>query len=226
MRIKTENMLEKEIEKIKSWSLDNDIPIFPANIDSDIKKIDWTSTHENTDSSLIGFLDFVKTIKPNFVMLQYNTFDYEVIQDDYIKTCKDLKESDFEDILKKFKELSKTLKTKQGEVYCYELSFVNQGFMFSFERRSDWSDVFSEFSEIVENYKGIDGLVDRYIISDETIELAKELAQFDLFIKDTNKPQRELAASLFFKNKTLNKKILYNFSSIIEYADSIKKLEI
>jgi hypothetical protein len=219
-------MLEKEIEKIKNWSLENNIPIFQANTDSDIKKIEWISIQENTENSLIGFLDFLKAIKPNFVMLQYDTFDYKVIQDDFSKTCKDLKKSDFEDILKRFKELNKTLESKQGEVFYFELSFVNQGFMFSFNNHSSWSDDFSEFSEIVENYKGIDYLIDRYIVNNETIELAKELAQFDLFIKATNKPQRELAASLFFKNKSLNKKILFNISSIIDYADSIKKMEI
>lgn len=219
-------MLEKEIEIIKSWSQDNDIPIFRANKDSEIKKIDWASTHENANNSLLDFLELLKAIKPNFVILQYDTFDYDVVKDDFTKTCKDLKESDFEDVLKRFKELNKTLKSKHSEVYYFELSFVSQGFMFSFDNYSDWSNDFSEFSEIVENYKGIDYLVDRYIINDETIELAKELAQFDLFMKATNKPQRELAASLFFKNKTLNKKILYNINSIIDYADSIKKMEI
>lgn len=219
-------MLEKEVEKIKSWSQKNNIPIFRAYNDSEIKKIDWFSSQENDENSLLDFLNLLKIIKPNLLILNYDTFDYEVVQDDFAKTCNALIESDLVDVLKRFKELNKTLKSKQGEVYFFELSFVNQGFMFSLDRYSDWSDDFSEFSKIVENYKGIDYLIDEYIIPNETIEFAKELSQFDLFIKATNKPQRELAASLFFKNKTLNKKILFNIRSIIDYADSIRKLEI
>ncbi len=219
-------MMEANIELINAWSKTKNIPIFPMEKDKELKKIDWKHQEENSNKSLSDFLDFLIIIQPKFVMLEFDTFDYSILENDYKSTTKGIKEAESNEILPKFSALNKLLKEKDGKIYFLELSFVNNGFCFSFCDYADWSSEYSEYSEIIEEYNNIDYLLDANLINDETLKLAKELANFGTFNKATNKAQRELAASLFFKNRQIGKRVLHNISSIIEYADSIKKMEI
>ena len=219
-------MLEKSIEQIKSWSDTSNIPIFHSEKDEEIKKINWKLLHKTASNSLTDFLKFLSNIQPKFIILEMDRFDYSIVADGYESTINNIKEANSIEVLERFEELNNILKDKHEQAYFYELCFANDGFLFSFSEFADWSSDYSEFADTIEEFKNIDYLIDKYTIPDETMKLSNELAGFELFQKATNKVQRKIAASLFLKDKKLNKGILYTFDSLIEYADSINKMGI
>jgi len=218
--------MKTKLQKIKNWCSSNNVEIFNGEIDNEIHQINWREENKTNENSLDSFLEFVTKLKPRFVILNYDTFEYSILENSIKSTFNELKESNSNDELQRFKSLNELIKTKDGQIYFIELSFAENGFVFSFKEFAEWSEEYSEFNEIQEEYSGMELLSDRNIINNETLKIAKELSKFELFAKAKNKPQRELAASIFFKDKKLNKKILYNISSIIEYADSISKMDI
>jgi len=218
--------MKAKLQKIKNWCSSNNVEIFNGEIDNEIHRINWREENKKNENSLDSFLEFLTKTKPRFIILNYDTFEYSILESSIKSIFNELKESNSNDELQRFKSLNELIKTKDGQIYFIELSFVENGFVFSFKEFAEWSDEYSEFNEIQEEYSGIELLKDRNIINNATLKIAKELSKFELFTKAKNKPQRELAASIFFKDKKLNKKILYNISSIIEYADSISKMDI
>lgn len=218
--------METSLKQIETWSKTAGIPVFPSEKDEKCVTIDWKWQEEDNQKSLSEFLDFLSSIEPKFVMLEYDRFDLTVLESDYQSTTRNIKKADESEVLKRFRSIFKSLKEKDGRIYFLELSFAHSGFCFSFRDFADWSSEYSEFSEIVKEFRYYDITTDRHVINDDALKLAKELANYDVFKEAKNKAQREIAASLFFKNQIIGKRIGYNMGSIIEYADSIKKMGI
>ena len=195
-------------------------------MNKEILQINWTEKNEDIDKSLDNLLDFLIHTRPKFIILNYDTFEYSVMDNSINSTLNELKKSNPKDVLKSFLSLNGLLKTKDCQIYFFELSFVDNGFCFTYQEYAEWSTEFSEFNEIQDEFNRLELLSDRYLINRDTLKITKELSNFELFIKAKNKAQRELAASIFFKDRLLSKRILYNISSIIEYADSISKMDI
>ena len=218
--------METKIEQITAWCRINNVQIFNSEVTQETNQIIWGTENKESNNSLDSFLDFLTTIRPKFIILKYDTFIYSVLEESIKATISELKDSDLKEELQRFKDLNNLLKTKDGQVYTIELSFADNGVIFTYQEFAEWSEEFVEFQEIQDKYEGIELSRDRNLIDKETLKTAKELSKFELFRKASNKPQRELAATIFFEGKKLGKKVIYNLGSIIEYADSIIKIKV
>jgi len=213
-------MIKDNIEKLKSWCKETKTPIFEGDIPTETHKISWK---EKTDAnSFDDFLNFVDEIKPKFLVLDYEIFYYEYRIEDIKKTLNSIEEVD----KNKFSEFNKTLKSQNGNyLYCF-ISFVDNGFSFQFSDFAEWTEIWSEFNEMIEDSNHSEYFENKYLISESVLNIALELSKNELFQKAKNKAQREIAATLFMKGKKFNKKIYVNLGSLIDYADSLIKLDI
>lgn len=218
--------METKMKQILAWCKSYNVQIFRSETIDKTNQIIWGTENKDSDNSLDRFLEFLSNINPKFIILSYDTFIYSVLEDSIKATINELKEPNLKVELQRFKDLDNLLRTKDGQIFIIELSFVDNGIIFTFQEFAVWSDKFSEFKEIQDEYVGLELSRDRHLINKETLKVAKELSNFELFQKASNKPQRELAATIFFEGKKIGKQVIYNLSSIIEYADSIVKMKV
>lgn len=217
-------MIETQIERINAFCRNLGIPIFKGVINGK-KIINWTDGKDEFES-LSDFIDFLTLYKPKFLVLNYDSFSSEYITESYDRTLKEIKKSGQKELLKSFEEICNELKGNEDKIFRFEISFVDNGFCFQYHEFAEWAENILEFNKIDKEFKGMELARSRYLISKETLKLARELSKFELFQKATNKAQREIATSIFLRDRILSKSVIYNISSIMEYGDSIGKMNI
>jgi hypothetical protein len=220
------NNLKKEIEFINQWCLESKTPIFHTDIDSEIKSIKWNSNNEK-ENNIESFIGFLNQFEPGFILLDIDFFEYDFCKEEYEETTHELKKAKEKFIeLDKLIELDKYLKSKDKEIIRYEIAFVNNGYSFSYSKFASFLKEFGEFQEIIDKNHTLNYLQERALINDSLLNTSKQLANFNLFKNATNKPQRELAADFFLRTNNFDKEVYINSKLIVEYADSMIKLNI
>lgn len=215
-------MLKKLIQDIKAWSELNSIPIFEGEKPDTFPTINWE--RNETNDSVLHFLDFVKKINPKFLILNSFVFEY-TYSDTEIQRIKKYIDKDR---IEEFDTLNDLVKSKDGEYLHCSVSFLDNGCLFEFKKWTDWVEDWSSFMELIERYvsKSIEYFEEEYAIDNQILKYAKKLSRTTLFKKAKNKGQREVATLAYLKTMDFNEVAYNRRERITDLADGILHLEI
>ena len=212
--------LEQLIDNVKEWTDSNNIHIFESEIADGLSIIQWSETKSN--DSLTNYLNFIKNINTKFIVLETSKFEYEYSDTEILELIEKLDN----DERIEFTKLNNHLRMKKNELIQFSVSVIYDSFLLQFEKVADWVEDWGLFNEYIENYKKEERVGNSFPIEDKIMKHAIRLSKTALFKKAKNKAQREIAASEYFKNLEIDDLTYHWTNSIIEYADSIIKLEI